>query len=104
MCLRVNVARSTRSQYLERLAKARIPARPDELSEVGLVLDRGMPVDRLPGFAGGMCSVQDTAAQFAASLLDAAPTDRILDACAAPGGKTGHILEYTRGLARGRCT
>lgn len=99
MCLRVNVARSTRSQYLERLAKARIPARPDELSEVGLVLDRGMPVDRLPGFAGGMCSVQDTAAQFAASLLDAAPTDRILDACAAPGGKTGHILEYTRGLA-----
>ena len=63
----------------------------------GLVLEAPQPVERLPGFADGHCSVQDTAAQLAAGqLLDGrhwAPADRVLDACAAPGGKTAHLLE-----------
>ena len=57
------------------------------------------PVERIPGFTEGRCSVQDAAAQLAASLLNAAPDDRVLDACAAPGGKTCHLLERTPGLS-----
>ena len=53
----------------------------------------------LPGFGEGQVSVQDAGAQVAAYLLDAQPGERILDACAAPGGKTGHILEHTAALA-----
>jgi len=56
-------------------------------------------VSELPGFTHGDVSVQDAAAQFAALLLDAQPGERVLDACAAPGGKTGHLLEHTPGLA-----
>jgi 16S rRNA (cytosine967-C5)-methyltransferase len=56
-------------------------------------------VSDLPGFAEGKVSVQDAAAQLAAPLLDAQPGMRVLDACAAPGGKTGHLLEHTPGLA-----
>ena len=52
-----------------------------------------MPVERLPGFADGLVSVQDPGAQRAAALLDPAPGSRVLDACAAPGGKTAHLLE-----------
>jgi 16S rRNA (cytosine967-C5)-methyltransferase len=67
------------------------------LGEDGLVLTAPHPVERLPGFAQGLCSVQDGAAQLAAGLLlDGrvwTPDDRLLDACAAPGGKTAHLLE-----------
>jgi 16S rRNA (cytosine967-C5)-methyltransferase len=52
-----------------------------------------LPVDRLPGFAAGLVSVQDPGAQRAAELLDPAPGSRVLDACAAPGGKAAHLLE-----------
>jgi len=52
-------------------------------------------VAQLPGFDEGIVSVQDAGAQLAARLLDAKPHMRVLDACAAPGGKTGHLLEYT---------
>jgi 16S rRNA (cytosine967-C5)-methyltransferase len=58
-----------------------------------------MAVDDVPGFAAGEVSVQDVAAQRAAALLDLMPGQRVLDACAAPGGKTGHILEATAGLS-----
>ena len=58
-----------------------------------LILDTPAPVDVLPGFRDGELSVQDGAAQLAAYLLDAAPGQRVLDACAAPGGKTAHLLE-----------
>jgi 16S rRNA (cytosine967-C5)-methyltransferase len=58
-----------------------------------LLLERPVPVDRLPGFAAGHVSVQDLGAQRAAHLLAAAPRQRVLDACAAPGGKSAHILE-----------
>ena len=67
------------------------------MGDDGLVLDAPQPVERLPGFAKGHCSVQDAAAQMAASLLlegrSWSPANRVLDACAAPGGKTAHLLE-----------
>jgi 16S rRNA (cytosine967-C5)-methyltransferase len=58
-----------------------------------LLLERPVPLERLPGFASGEVSVQDAGAQRAARCLDLAPRQRVLDACAAPGGKAGHILE-----------
>jgi 16S rRNA (cytosine967-C5)-methyltransferase len=100
MCLRINLNRVSRVDYLARLSDIDIRAGLDDMSETGLILDKGVPTDRLPGFNQGECSVQDTAAQLAAVLLDAKPGHRVLDACAAPGGKTGHILEHTQGLAR----
>ncbi len=63
-----------------------------------LRLDKPVDVHDLPGFAAGHVSVQDAAAQFAAPLLDARAGHRVLDACAAPGGKTGHILERADGI------
>ena len=63
------------------------------MGQDGLVLDQALPVDRIPGFAEGLMSVQDIGAQCAAQLLDPQPSERILDACAAPGGKTAHLLE-----------
>jgi 16S rRNA (cytosine967-C5)-methyltransferase len=99
MSLRVNLARATRDAYLAELAAARIAARASALCESAVLLDEPRPVGDLPGFAQGLASVQDVAAQFAAGLLDAQPGERVLDACAAPGGKTSHILERTPGLA-----
>jgi 16S rRNA (cytosine967-C5)-methyltransferase len=61
--------------------------------DTALLLDRAMDVSELPGFDAGLVSVQDAAAQLAGHLLDPQPGERILDACAAPGGKTGHMLE-----------
>ena len=63
------------------------------LNEHALLLTRPIPVERVPGFAAGLCSVQDFGAQAAAHLLDVADGMRVLDACAAPGGKTAHLLE-----------
>jgi len=95
MTLRVNLSRITRTQYAASLAAEGITARPSASIPSALVLDRPLPVDRLPGFSDGLVSVQDAAAQFAASLLGARAGDRVLDACAAPGGKTAHIAEST---------
>jgi len=63
-----------------------------------VVLEQPLPVQRIPGFSEGLVSVQDAGAQLAAQLLDVQPGQRILDACAAPGGKTGHILELADNL------
>jgi 16S rRNA (cytosine967-C5)-methyltransferase len=95
MTLRVNLGRTTRAAYRERLAAAGLRSRPVAGVETALVLERPVPVDRLPGFAEGLVSVQDAAAQLAALILDPRPGQRVLDACAAPGGKTGHLLEQT---------
>jgi 16S rRNA (cytosine967-C5)-methyltransferase len=97
MWLRVNALRTTRSAYLEQLAQAGIAAAaaPDVAS--ALRLAEPVAVDALPGFAAGAVSVQDLSAQRAAELLELAPGQRVLDACAAPGGKTGHILELLAG-------
>ena len=98
MWLRVNERRTTRGDYLARLKAAGFGARADEEVATAIVLDAPQPVDVLPGFAAGDASVQDVAAQRAAGFLDLAPGQRVLDACAAPGGKTGHILESCPGL------
>src|SRR5690606_1044945 len=65
----------------------------------GIRLITACDVQQLPGFAEGLVSVQDEAAQLAASLLDLKPGQRVLDACCAPGGKTCHILERESALA-----
>jgi 16S rRNA (cytosine967-C5)-methyltransferase len=93
MTLRVNRMAGTRADYAARLAAAGIAARPAAAAPAGLVLEKTVPVDRLPGFAAGLVSVQDAGAQLAAPLLDARAGERVLDACAAPGGKTAHLLE-----------
>lgn len=91
MSLRVNRRRQTRDVCLEAFARAGIEA--VARGEDGLRLACPQPVDILPGFADGCVSVQDLGAQRAAELLDAAPGMRVLDACAAPGGKAAHLLE-----------
>jgi 16S rRNA (cytosine967-C5)-methyltransferase len=91
MCLRVNRRRVTADAYANQLADVGIASRP--IGGCGLMLNRPVAVEQLPGFADGMVSVQDAGAQLAAGYLDLAPGQRVLDACAAPGGKTAHILE-----------
>jgi 16S rRNA (cytosine967-C5)-methyltransferase len=91
MCLRANRRRTTAARCLERLAADGIAAR--SLGGEALLLERPVPVDRLPGFAEGELSVQDAGAQRAAPLLELRSGQRVLDACAAPGGKSAHILE-----------
>lgn len=93
MCIRVNQIHNTRDEYLALLNDHNIKATLDAYSEDGLVLTQAQNVSKLPGFNQGWCSVQDTAAQLAAGILDIKPSHTVLDACAAPGGKTAHMLE-----------
>ncbi|WP_414929895.1 16S rRNA (cytosine(967)-C(5))-methyltransferase RsmB [Variovorax sp. Root473] len=102
MTLRVNALQSTPAAYLLELEAVGLGA--TRVGADGLQLTRARPVQQLPGFADGACSVQDAAAQLAAPLLldgllptkpGAAPL-RVLDACAAPGGKTAHLIERAR--------
>lgn len=93
MTLRVNAAKGGRDGYQERLAEAGIEAEPTRHAPYGLCLTRAVPVDRLPGFAAGEVSVQDEAAQLCSTLVELRPGLRVLDACAAPGGKTLALLE-----------
>jgi 16S rRNA (cytosine967-C5)-methyltransferase len=93
LALRVNLSRISRKAYCELLNAQGLAAEPADFCASALILDQPVPVDRLPGFADGLVSVQDTAAQLAAGLLDVRPGQRVLDLCAAPGGKTAHILE-----------
>ena len=90
LALRVNRRRTTTADYLAQLRANGINART--VGEA-VLLDRPRPVTDIPGFAEGVVSVQDAAAQRAAPLLDLQPGAVVLDACAAPGGKTGHMLE-----------
>jgi len=94
MALRVNLARISRDQYLQLLSEQGIEAVSVDFCPSAIILDKPVAVDLLPGFAEGLVSVQDTAAQLAAGLLDVQPGHRVLDVCAAPGGKTAHILEH----------
>lgn len=93
LALRVNLARCSREKYLDLLATAGIGAAIGEFSPAAVMLDQPIPVAELPQFSEGWVSVQDTAAQFAAQLLDVQAGQRVLDLCAAPGGKTCAILE-----------
>lgn len=96
MTLRINRRRSSVEDYLQRLREAGLDAWRNGAD--GVTLTRPMPVQAIPGFAEGLVSVQDAAAQLAAPLLlhglDTPPGLRVLDACAAPGGKTAHLLEW----------
>ncbi|OYD23259.1 16S rRNA (cytosine(967)-C(5))-methyltransferase RsmB [Oceanimonas baumannii] len=100
MWIRVNEGHHSRDQYMSLLADNGIEASPDPLAAQALRLARPADVSTLPGFAQGHCSVQDAAAQMAAQLLDAQPGELVLDACAAPGGKTAHILERQPALSQ----
>jgi 16S rRNA (cytosine967-C5)-methyltransferase len=97
MWLRVNGQRGSAAQYLERLETAGHDAAPAgervAFAEHAIRLAAPLPVEALPGFTDGDVSVQDAAAQLAAPWLLAGDGGRVLDACAAPGGKTGHLLE-----------
>lgn len=99
LVLRVNLAKTSREQYLHLLAEQDIASEGVSFCPSAIQLDKPVPVDLLPGFAEGLASVQDTAAQLAAGLLAVQPGQRVLDVCAAPGGKTAHILENQPQLA-----
>ncbi len=91
--LRVNRRRQTREGLQARLAQTGVASAPHPWLEDALMLDRNRDITVLPGFVEGYFSVQDGAAQIAADLLSPASGMRVLDACAAPGGKTCHLLE-----------
>lgn len=100
LVLRVNSRHGSRAQYLARLTELDIAARAGDLSPQAIYLEEPRDVTTLPGFNEGHVSVQDEAAQLAAPLLNPQPGEHILDACAAPGGKTCHILETEPAVAR----
>lgn len=91
LALRVNRRRVTLEGYLALLAKEDV--RAEAVGDAGVILATPLPAHRIPGLAEGLVSVQDTGAQLAAPLLDARAGMRVLDACAAPGGKATHVLE-----------
>ncbi|MBH3341354.1 16S rRNA (cytosine(967)-C(5))-methyltransferase RsmB [Pseudomonas mendocina] len=99
LILRVNRRHGSRDAYLNELREAGIAAEPCTFSRDGVRLLQPCDVTTLPGFKDGRVSVQDEAAQLAADLLELAPGQRVLDACAAPGGKTCHLLEVEPGLS-----
>jgi 16S rRNA (cytosine967-C5)-methyltransferase len=91
LTLRVNRRRARIDDYLEQLRQHGIDG--ERYGAAAVILKKALPAARLPGFKEGQVSVQDAAAQLAAPLLDLADGMRVLDACAAPGGKAGHVLE-----------
>jgi 16S rRNA (cytosine967-C5)-methyltransferase len=93
LSLRINQGRNSVESYYQKLADANLALQPSIYSPVGITLEQALPVDQIPDFTSGCVSVQDNAAQLAALLLDVQPGQRVLDLCAAPGGKTAHILE-----------
>ena len=99
MWLRVNRRRGSRDQYRARLAAAGMAAEPCDFAPEALRLAQPVNVGELPGFGDGDVSVQDAAAQLAPYFLAASAGMRVLDACAAPGGKACHVLEREPGLA-----
>ncbi|MCG5075932.1 16S rRNA (cytosine(967)-C(5))-methyltransferase RsmB [Paraburkholderia tagetis] len=91
LTLRVNARRASAAAYVQRLAEENIVA--TQIGEHAVRLAAPLPVDRIPGFMAGDVSVQDAGAQVAAQIMDVRDGMRVLDACAAPGGKSGHLLE-----------
>ena len=94
MFLRVNTREISRDEYLGKLVQKNINAMAAPYSVTGIKLEKPVDIHELPGFDQGMVSVQDLAAQLTPQILDIKPGQRVLDACAAPGGKLAHILEY----------
>lgn len=91
--IRVNRLRGAGEDYRDRLQTQGVGVSAKLFNDEALLLERPLDVHDLPGFTAGEVSVQDAAAQLAAHLMAARDGERVLDACAAPGGKTGHILE-----------
>jgi 16S rRNA (cytosine967-C5)-methyltransferase len=94
MTLRVNRRRSSPADYVALLAEQGIQS--SNIGPDAVLLAHPVPVDKLPGFIDGVVSVQDAGAQYAARLLDVHDGMRVLDACAAPGGKSAHLLELAQ--------
>lgn len=99
MTLRINRRLGNVSDYIDELRSVGLDAHPHPVVDSAISLHQAVPVQRLPGFSRGLITVQDAAAQLAAYLLGCRPGMRILDACAAPGGKTAHINESVGGDA-----
>jgi 16S rRNA (cytosine967-C5)-methyltransferase len=97
LCLRVDTGRVAMDDYLEELAGSGLRGERIPMVDTAVTLDRAPPLSEVPGFAAGRVSVQDSSAQLAARLLEPRPGERVLDACAAPGGKTGALLELAGG-------
>lgn len=93
LTLRVNQRKISREAYLNKLLGTGIQARPGERSDVAIILEQAVQIPELPGFDAGWFSVQDEHAQLCAQLLPDLNGKVVIDACAAPGGKTAHILE-----------
>jgi len=100
MIVRVNTHKPSVSEYSHRLNDAGIEHSASALARTAIKLAKPHPISALPDFDQGHCSVQDEAAQLAALILQPQAGERVLDACAAPGGKTGHLLEYANGQAQ----
>jgi len=98
MVLRVNKSMTTRDAYLQALSAKNIGAQKHPFVDSALVLDQAVPVTQLPEFQKGKASVQDSSAQLSAQFLNPQKGMRVLDACAAPGGKTGHLAEWADDL------
>lgn len=98
MTLRVNRSQISVEDYARLLDDVGIEHQDGSLSASALTLTEPRPVTELPGFKDGLVSIQDEASQLAAPLLDLFEGARVLDACAAPGGKTCHMLETQPGL------
>jgi 16S rRNA (cytosine967-C5)-methyltransferase len=96
--LRVNTHHISRERYLELLREEDITAQATPFSPYGITLAQACDPRKLPFFAEGWLSVQDEAAQLSGDLLELSPNLRVLDACSAPGGKTGHLLELEPNL------
>lgn len=93
LSLRVNLAKQSRQQAMSSLLEVGIGSLPGALTASSIIANESVPVAALPGFTDGMLSVQDEASQLVPSLIGLEPDQRLLDACAAPGGKTCHLLE-----------
>lgn len=96
--LRINTQKIRREDYIQRLNDLDITAKATEFSPFGITLDKPCDPRQLPLFDEGIISVQDEAAQLSADLLQLSPNMQVLDACCAPGGKTGHLLEIEPSL------
>lgn len=99
LCLRVNALRTSRDKLLAVLADARVPAHAGEQAE-SILLAESISVQRLPGYEEGWFAVQDESAIAAGTLLDPQPGERVLDLCAAPGGKTAHLAALMQNEGR----
>lgn len=93
LCLRVNTKYCSQENYLKLLAEKNIKASKDPYSEIGIRIKSSLPIHSLPKFSNGWISVQDTASQLIHQFFHINSNDRVLDACAAPGGKTSLLLE-----------